>query len=697
MTFPILRRVALAAALITAAAVLPGLPAYAAGTGAIAGTVTTSTGAAAPDVAVQVYLYDNGDTEAVGWATTDGQGRYRVSGLTTGLYLVGFQPPEGPQQFHPQTFDFAAAEHRSVSDGATTTVDELLSPTGVISGVIRNAAGTPVAGVPVTVEGAGTVLVTQTTTDADGRYRVVTAPDLYIVSFEPVTGTQQRQFVPGSLTYEAAGVFDLRAGGQLTADDTVLPTGTLAGRLTTASGGASVGAAVTATPVDGHDFVTVLTDANGEFSLPLFATGYVVSFYRDRLTQYYPGTTNHADATEVRVVAGQTIRITDSWLGTGAVRITGVDAVSGAPVADFCVESACSNGTGKVTVTGLPAGTQRLNADPADVLHFDTDLDVQVRADQTVDVTARFAPGAAISTRVVDRATGNPVSGVCLLPMRPKRVDMPDGVGECSDSAGRITVGPLRQDTYRLFAFPRNKPGYGQQWVGPTGGTGDERLAAAVPAVAGRVTAAPEVRLDPAGVIAGRVTDTAGQPLAGLGVGILPNTPGVHNQAETGVDGRYRLTGVGPYAWPVTIEGSGHSHWSGGTGDRYAASTVTVTAGATVTYDTTFRGAVTITGTIRNQSGVAAGNGRILAHNVTTGDVIGWGTVGDGRYSVPAIAGQSVYLTWSAEFGGVMRSGQYPEPASVRSTRPGGPTLATAGFPVPSTGPLTIDITVRTS
>ncbi|MEH1012730.1 carboxypeptidase regulatory-like domain-containing protein [Micromonospora sp. CPCC 206060] len=577
MTIPILRRAALVAALV-AAAVVPGVPAYAAGTGAIAGTVTTSSGAAAPDVAVQIYHYDNGDTEAVGW-------------------------------------------------------------------------------------------------------------------------TQQRQFVPGKLTYEAVGVFDLQAGGQLTADDTVLPTGTLAGRLTTATGTASVGAAVTATPVDGHDFVTVLTNANGEFSLPLFATGYVVSFYQDRLTQYYPGKTNHADATEVRVLAGQTTRITDSWLGTGSVRITGVDAVSGAPVADFCAEGVCSNSTGKVTVIGQLTGSQRLNANPADVLHFDTDVDVQVRADQTVDVTARFAPGAAISTRIVDRATGNPVAGVCLDAFLPKQVRIHAAAAYCSNAEGRVTAGPLVPGLYRLFATPTSAT-HGKQWVGAAGGTGDERQAATVAAVAGRISTAPQVVLDPAGSIVGRVTDAAtGQPLAGVRPGLVgPQFGQGDRDPVTDPQGNYRLDRLGPYEWPVVFSREDMATtWSGGTGDRYAATKVKVPPGASTSYLFALTRGTEVKGTLKNAAGVSAAGGYLAAHNAVTGDIVGVSVFSDGGYySMRLVAGQSVYFTYNTDFDGRASRGQYPEPATVRSTRPGGPTLATAGFPVPSSGPLTIDITVRT-
>lgn len=702
MTIPILRRVALAAALLTTVAVLPGLPAYAAGTGIISGTVKTSTSTAAADVSVQIYEYDNGNTEIVGWATTDSQGHYQVTGLTAGLYVVGFQPVEGPQQFHPQTFELWGAEPKPVADGATTTINEWLSSTGVISGQIRYASGVPASDVPVIVEGSSTSLVSYTTTDADGRYRVVTAPDWLVVSFEPIAGQEyQRQFVPGMLSYETAGAYELTPAAQLTVDDTVLPIGILSGRLTTAAGSASAGALVRIEADGGTPLGLTTTNANGDFSVSLLAADYLVSFHKDAFDQYYPGRTSSDGATEVAVRGGETTRITESWLGVGSVRVTGVDAVSGAPIADFCVKSVCSNGTGKVTVAGLSGGGHRLEVWPADVLHFYTAVTVQVKADQTIDVTAKLSPAAAISARIIDRQTGTPVAGICLFLMRPKRVDIPDGIGECSDSTGRITVGRLPQDSYRLVAWPHRSGGstrYGQQWVGAVGGVGDERQAAVVTAWAGRVAVAPEVKLDLAGTITGRVTDAAGQPAAGLGVGVLPNTPGIaHNQATTDADGRYQLTGVGPYNWPVTFEGTEHSHWSGGTGNRHAATTVKVTSGASVTYDTVFKAGVTITGTIKNQAGVPGTGGRILAHNVTTGDVVGWGSVSDGRYSLPAVTGQSVYLTWSAAFNGSMHSGQYPVAPTVRSTRPGGPTLATAGFAVPSTGPLTVNITVQTS
>ncbi|MEH1012732.1 carboxypeptidase regulatory-like domain-containing protein [Micromonospora sp. CPCC 206060] len=699
MAFTKLGRLALAAAVLGAVVLPGGSPAHAADTGVIAGQLTTSAGTGAANATVHVYREDNGIIDTVGWTTTDEQGNYQIGGLRAAPYAVGFEPQGGPTQFYRQKLELWDADWVNVADGATTTVNDQLLPTGAITGQIRTATGDPASYLLISAYEVNEGNWAYGSTDEEGRYRITATPGTYQVSFQPIPDSYQSQFIPGQIEEEAGQLFQVTAGGEVVANDTVLPVGSLSGRLTSQGGAAVAGADVGVMTAGWGNGGYTTTDTNGNFSFPaLFAGSYRVSFSQGDRTQYYQGKLTFEEATPVTVAGGQETRITESWLATGAVRVTAVDAVSGAPVADFCVESFCSNGTGKATVTGLPQGNHTLWVYPEDKLHFGEDLAVEVVGGQTVDVTVRLRVGAAITTRITDRATGNGVANVCLDTFLPKQVRQPDGRGDCSDSTGQITVGPLEPGQYRLFAVPRGDSVYGRQWVGATGGTGDERQAAAVPTWAGRTSTAPVVKLDRAGTVTGLVTDAGtGAPLPEVGVDI--ESPGTDHGASvvTGADGRYRLTGVGPYQWPLVFMHKGYTQYSGGTADRYAATKVAVPAGGTATYNLALQPGVKISGSFTNQDGARVEYGRIVAHNVTTGDVVGLGYVDYGQINLTALGGQSVYFTYDVSFGNdEYIDGQYPLPPSTRS-RPGGPTLATPGIAVPTTGPFTVNIVIRTN
>jgi hypothetical protein len=174
------------------------------------------------------------------------------------------------------------------------------------------------------------------------------------------------------------------------------------------------------------------------------------------------------------VTSGQNTRVVDSFLPTGSVAVSAVDSVTGASIADFCIEGACSDGTGAVTVTGLVQGANELFLSTEDGSYF------------------------------------------------PRS----------------------RTGTYRLFVDPVDDWRYGRQWLGATGGTGDERVAAAVTATVGSVVTAPTARLDLTGTI-GTVSDAAtGAPLGYAGVNLFTAHPGSGvGESNTDEQGSYRSTG----------------------------------------------------------------------------------------------------------------------------------------------------------
>ncbi|MGW0504838.1 carboxypeptidase regulatory-like domain-containing protein [Micromonospora sp. NPDC003241] len=569
--------------------------------------------------------------------------------------------------------------------------------TGIISGHIRDAHGEPVPDLWLDAREVESGDWAGATTDSEGRYEMAVAAGRYRLSFAPIEGSYQSQYVPAKVDEESASVFEVTAGSEIEVDDTVLPVGTLSGRFTTAAGAPLSRAQVYFYAANDENMQSVhwaTTGADGAFEVLLLAGAYKVGLFTDERHQYYPGQLAPDLADVVTVRGDQRTTITDSLLGTGAIRVTAVDSVTGAAVANFCANDVCSNGGGTVTVTGLPQGRHDLSLYTPDSRYFSRERkDVRVRADRTTDLTVKLRPGAIIATTVVDRQSGAPVRDVCLDAFLPKRVTLRDGSGNCSDRNGRIQIGPLTAGEYRLFAKPLNET-YGRQWVGPDGGTGDERAAATVTATPGQVTTGPVVRLDRAGRLTGRVTDAqTGAPLAYAGVSVFTGHPGAGAEdARTDEQGRYTLTRLGPYEWPVSFgRGSYATVWSGGSATRFAATPVPITAAATATLDVALTPGVQLNGTFRNTDGQPLRSGWVVAHSVETGDITGAGWLTDGVFSMRMTGRQRVFFSYDVSLGEDQRySGRY------LVTDPDG-TPRLARFTVPATGSTGVDLTISTS
>ncbi|SCL39095.1 Carboxypeptidase regulatory-like domain-containing protein [Micromonospora pallida] len=693
MRLSLLRRAGLVG-LVVASLVAPGaIPAQAAETGTVSGRLTTSTGAGAADATV--YVYEPKNFFVVDRTDTDADGNWSVPGLAAGSYAVGFFRAEGgPEQFYRQQTSRWDAERITVTANETTTVDEQLIATGTIRGQIRDTAGNPVVELMVEATRLDTYEVTYARTEPDGRYQMPTWAGTYQISFRPVEGLWQSQYVPGKLDKAEAGQYTVTAGSETVVDETVLPTGSLSGTLTSATGKPIANAYVGVNTVNMHGGVDTRTGADGTFTVPtLLAGSYKIMFDTGSRQQFYDGKLTHEEADVVTVQGGQTTTVTESLLGTGSVQVSAVDSVTGAPIADFCAHTGCSNGTGRVTITGLPEGRHDLYLYTNTGRYFARDLlGVQVQANQTTRVSPAMRPGAVITTTVVDAQTGAALPNVCLAAFLPKRAALLDGYNRCSNSAGQISVGPLDTGTYKLFANPQQTT-YGRQWVGANGGTGDEQQAVSISATAGTVVTGPQVRMDRAGTISGTVTDAAtGAPLRDVFVSVLTGHPGLGAEdATTDEDGRYTLTKLGPYDWPVVFGSRPYGYqWSGNAASRFTATPVTVTTGGTATYDMAMRAASRATGAVTTPDGTPFTGGFVIARSADTGDIAAADSVENGRFDVPVLGQQQVYFTYEVTLGEESYSGTYQLPDADGVPR-------AALFTVPASGTLTADLVISTS
>jgi hypothetical protein len=144
------------------------------------------------------------------------------------------------------------------------------------------------------------------------------------------------------------------------------------------------------------------------------------------------------------------------------------------------------------------------------------------------------------------------------------------------------------------------------QWVTANGGSGQLEKARIFDIQFG-TTVEVDVRLDRAGSISGVVRDrVTGQPVAGICTAPVPvfkrqTEPVSGNCTDT--EGRYTLSGLGPYEWPVIYpdyRGGYAWEWLGGTPDRRESRLVKVDAGHTKTANHQLRAAGQLTGRIVN-------------------------------------------------------------------------------------------------
>jgi len=118
--------------------------------GAIAGVVTANgVPVAGIEVDLYTYFYYGYFSKPQAYVVTDAAGRYRIDGLGTGLYQIGFFDPAGVYAtiFHPDRPTLPRAGFVSLqSSQVISDVNAALVHGGKISGTVRRTGGAPVAG-----------------------------------------------------------------------------------------------------------------------------------------------------------------------------------------------------------------------------------------------------------------------------------------------------------------------------------------------------------------------------------------------------------------------------------------------------------------------------------------------------------------------------------------------------------------------
>ncbi|GIE28919.1 hypothetical protein Ait01nite_019640 [Actinoplanes italicus] len=664
--------------------------------GVVSGTVTGADGGPASWVQVNVHDLTH---DSYAYTYADDAGRYAVT-VWAGDHRVGFGP-DSARQWAPQAVREGDADTYSVAAGASVQLDETLLATGTVRGRLTTADGGPLVSAQVQLF-EGDRQMYGGYTDDQGDYSFPALPGEYVVGFQAdLNGPDQ--YIPGAVDRSKATVFTVVAGQTVVADDSVLKPASVSGRLAGADGTPKAGFEVNVTSTDDQRGYGATTGPDGTWRVDdVYPGEYQISFTNPAYsrTQWAYGKTSRDDAAVITVDGGASVTVDETWLTGATLAVKAVDEVTGAPVTDFCVQveadggydQGCATG-GTATVADLSPGAGVVDVLPGEATYFlrDDDNPVTLVSGQTATITVPLAKGGKVSLTAADRKTGAAVGETCFVLMTAGRGGLPDGYDDCTGSRGGVTTAALAPGTYAAFAVA---PGtYGHQWVGPAGGTGDQRAAARIVVTADRTVTAPAARLDQAGSITGVVKGSDGTPIEDANVSFTAWSFGsgpIHD-VSTDSRGRYTLGKLGPYAWPLSFSANGHPRqWSGNVGNRFKAVHIPVKAGASATYNIKLSRGAALTGKVTIPAGLPADGWRLTAINAVTGDQMAefdsYAQGPGGTYRMPVIGSQQVKISWLATGeGNIVKRGWYDH-ASDQS--------AATRVAVPASGAKRVDVTL---
>jgi protocatechuate 3,4-dioxygenase beta subunit len=550
----------------------------------VAGLVTDTAGRPLENVEVRVSLADN----SAGFAETDRNGQYRVTGLSPGTVVVCFRPTpttRGPsptgylgQCYLNQPLDwFGAGTPVTVQAGRIThDINGTLSPGGAISGRVTDVNGVGLAGVTVSVccDGNPVGDPSQVTTASDGSYRMTSLPALsYTVCFDPhgLTSPAPTGYLPEC--YDNKDIFDgtpvaVQVGHTHAGVNAVLAVGgAITGTVTDEAGVPVQGVFVSAG--NGGAFIpSTQTDAAGRYALTgVFAGSYQVCF--DGFGVITPAAPYGYSQTcvgdfpsgGVQVVAGQVTPLDGHIARAGAIggRVT---TLGGTPLAGVGINVIDSSGsgefaavtddTGHYLVTGLAPGVWTICFDTTfglpnflsecyhdrTVAEGGTPITVTGGTLSTADES--LAPAATI-TGTLTAANGTPLEGVFIT---ATATDGSPFFG-FSGADGTYTVGSLLPGTFTVCFDPQSVQG------GPPFGYASECFddqpdanTATPIEVPQSGTTGIDASLAAASGITGTVTGPDGNPLGGVFVSANGVNITSFGFAITDTDGTYRLTGL---------------------------------------------------------------------------------------------------------------------------------------------------------
>lgn len=507
----------------------------------------------------------------------------------------------------------------------------------------------PIAGacVDLVENGAGQAVLATDCADSAGRYWLPAPAGAYYKLRFYAAGYEE-QWGWGRNSWLNADALFLVSGSTSVNAKLSKHAGSITGRITDDNGDPLSDTIVVATRLnDVNGWNIARTAADGSYAIHnLWEGDYRVYYYsfeslaKGRERQWYPRSRTVEGAQTVRVNPLAATRIDDRFLPTVSLSVTAIDTATGKPLTGgFCAYvyinmgrsvdgiQSCGGWDGTVVFPEVPVGLHAVRVVPPSVapnypVQAKTWVDIKPGGSQ---ISMDISRMGAVSGDVVD-PQGKPVPA-CMTFVRPEwhgMVTNAYGSRSCATD-GRFGYVPQAPGPVQLWVEPTDGV-HGAQWVTIGGaGTGDQRKALRVEIGSNGHATLGKITVGLAASVTGTVRTDTGQPLKDICVYPFAVAADHTSPHCSGADGKYTVTGLGPFVWPLEyVDWSGQHawRWSGGASNRFGATAITLAAGAVGRSDVALERTSMATALFAGDDGISM-NGEIVAIDATTGDTVG--------------------------------------------------------------------------
>ena len=652
--------------------------------GSISGTITDGSN---PIFGANVWASDYDGTGGHGWARTDENGEYTISGISAGNYRVEAEAEGQVHKMYDNTTQWHLATSVAVTSGLDTpNIDFTLDSGGTITGTVYLQDGTtPVAGADVSAgsyDGNGGWGWAQSRSDGTYTINGLASGEYRLQAGAPQDGLTY-QFYDAETSWDDAERVSVTSGATTANIDFNLGTGgSISGTVTEGDG---------TTPVvdawvwaESYECCSggngTSTDSNGAYTIEGLGAGdYRVQVHASDqgfVQEFYDNTSDWNEAAEVTVTASQTTTGIDFMLGGGG-SITGtatledgttpvINAWVWAELYDCCGgNGGQTDSNGNYTITGLAPGDYRVQINAEDQgftfeMYDDTnDWNEAERVavtsgGTTTDIDFTLGAGGTISGQVLEIDGTTPVVDAWVW------ADSYDccsgGNGGGTDSNGNYTISGLTSGDYRVQVNPPPGQGLMSEFYDDTTDWGD---AARVAVTSGNTTGSIDFLLGAGGSIAGTVVkDSDSSPVANAWVWAETFNCCGGNGGSTDANGDFIISGLAPgdYRVGVFVDDAGSalageyyedSDWDG-------ADPVSVTASATTSnIDFSLASGGSISGIVtRDSDGTPVAGADVWAGSIACCGGGGTRSRPDGTFTITGLAANTYRVNASApQFG----------------------------------------------
>ncbi|WP_345069311.1 carboxypeptidase regulatory-like domain-containing protein [Leifsonia kafniensis] len=629
----------------------------------ISGTVKNASGAAISGV----FVYASPKTGYQGGsATTSSTGKYSINGLAAGSYTLQFN---GNSTYAPEWWSNAIssdnATYFTLAAGASTTKDASLAKGSTISGTVKNAAGTGIAGVSVYASSKTSDAYGSATTSSSGTYSMTgLAAGSYTLSF--TASGYVSEWWSNVTSYDKRTFFAVAAGASLTRDAELAKGATISGIVKNSSGTAITGVNVTASLKVKDSLYPAwagyaTTDGSGKYSITGLAAGsYTLQFSSSSnyVSEWWSNAASSDKASYFALATGASAT-KDAALAKGATVSGTVKNAAGTGIAGVSVNassktgqygSATTSSSGTYSMTGLAAGSYTLqfsstsNYVPewwSNALSLGKATYFALTAGASTTKDAALAKGATISGTVKNSA-GAGIAGVS--------VNASSKTGQygyaTTSSSGKYSITGLAAGSYTLqFSSTSN---YVPEWWSNAASSQN----ATYFGLAAGASTTRDAALAKGATISGTVKNASGAALSGVSVSASPKTGYMGGYATTNSSGTYSIVGLAAGSYTLSFSAPGHvSEWWGNVTSYDKRTYFALAAAASTTRDVTLAKGAIVTGVVKNSAGKGIGGAWVTVYAKGADGKPEYrgssGTDATGRYSINTLSAGSYTLEFN--------------------------------------------------